>query len=93
MIDGRAVEIQVRTALQHVWAELSEKFSDIWGSGLKYGVGHPGILAVLRDCSMLVAAVENHELATPPVKALKMKQDVHGMMQNLIRGLSSGAGD
>jgi putative GTP pyrophosphokinase len=93
MIDGRAVEIQVRTTLQHLWAEYSEKFSDVWGSELKYGVGHPGILAVLENCSMLVAAVENHELATPPVKVLEMKQDVHGMMQNFIRDLSNGAGN
>src|SRR5262245_46773962 len=26
---GKAIEIQIRTTLQHLWAELSEKFSDV----------------------------------------------------------------
>ncbi|HMA51903.1 MAG TPA: hypothetical protein VKP60_19225 [Magnetospirillaceae bacterium] len=35
----RYVEIQVRSALQHMWAELSEKFADIIDPALKYGKG------------------------------------------------------
>jgi len=34
-----AVELQVRTALQHRWAEWSEKFADEFGQDLKYGGG------------------------------------------------------
>ncbi len=36
---GLPVEVQVRTDLQHVWAELSEKLADAFGSQLKYGGG------------------------------------------------------
>lgn len=37
--DGLPVEIQVRTPLQHQWAELNEKLGDRWGRGLRYGEG------------------------------------------------------
>jgi Region found in RelA / SpoT proteins len=33
------VEIQVRTKLQDAWAQISEKLGDIWGRGLRYGLG------------------------------------------------------
>ena len=36
---GKLIEIQVRTALQHLWAELSEKFSDVIDPAIKYGAG------------------------------------------------------
>ncbi|MEO6222828.1 MAG: hypothetical protein ABIP90_06225 [Vicinamibacterales bacterium] len=38
-IRERAVEIQLRTALQHLWAEFSEKLSDSFGIEVKYGGG------------------------------------------------------
>jgi Region found in RelA / SpoT proteins len=33
------VEIQVRTDLQHRWAEVVERLADQWGRGLRYGLG------------------------------------------------------
>jgi len=36
---GKLVEIQVRTSLQHLWAELSEKLSDVIDPTIKYGGG------------------------------------------------------
>lgn len=36
---GRSVEIQVRTALQDWWAQLSEKYSDLIDPAIKYGSG------------------------------------------------------
>jgi len=36
---NRPVEIQVRTELQHLWAQLSEKLSDAHGLAIKYGGG------------------------------------------------------
>ena len=38
---GVSVEIQVRTALQDLWAELSERLSDVVDSSIKYGGGDP----------------------------------------------------
>jgi putative GTP pyrophosphokinase len=42
------VEIQIRTDLQHAWAELSEKFADRFGIALKYGGGPPEIRRTVK---------------------------------------------
>lgn len=39
-VDGLRVEIQVRTSLQHHWAEVTEKLGDVWGRAIRYG-GEP----------------------------------------------------
>jgi ppGpp synthetase/RelA/SpoT-type nucleotidyltranferase len=51
MIDyaGRLIEIQVRTALQHLWAEMSEKISDVIDPAIKYGRGGNVILSFLAS--------------------------------------------
>lgn len=36
-IDGAVVEIQIRTLLQHEWAEAFERLADICGRGIRYG--------------------------------------------------------
>ncbi|HEV2707150.1 MAG TPA: hypothetical protein VGV59_14610, partial [Pyrinomonadaceae bacterium] len=59
---GKMIEIQVRTALQHLWAELSEKLSDIEGSAIKYGGGDAGVRAFLKLAYHLVATVESAEI-------------------------------
>jgi putative GTP pyrophosphokinase len=38
---GKPIEVQVRTQLQHVWAEMSEKYADVIDPAIKYG-GGPG---------------------------------------------------
>ena len=35
--EGQAIEIQVRTARQHEWAELFEKLADLVGRGIRHG--------------------------------------------------------
>jgi ppGpp synthetase/RelA/SpoT-type nucleotidyltranferase len=35
--DGLPVEVQVRTRLQHEWAEMFEKLADRFGRGIRYG--------------------------------------------------------
>lgn len=37
---GQSVEVQVRTPLQHLWAELSERLADVVDSNIKYGGGN-----------------------------------------------------
>jgi ppGpp synthetase/RelA/SpoT-type nucleotidyltranferase len=37
--DGYNVELQVRTHLQHLWAQVYERIADAWGRGIRYG--HP----------------------------------------------------
>lgn len=60
--DNKVVEIQVRTALQHLWAEWSEKLSDIVDPGIKYGVGNENLLQLLFRGSRLVASAESLEI-------------------------------
>jgi hypothetical protein len=35
--DDAPIEIQIRTAWQHEWAELFEKLADLVGRGIRYG--------------------------------------------------------
>lgn len=57
--NGRPVEIQVRTRLQHVWSEISEKISDVYGHSIKYGRGEPWALAFLSDLSNATSDLES----------------------------------
>lgn len=59
---GKTIEIQVRTALQHLWAELSEKFSDVVNPAIKYGGGDEDIQKVLIESSSLVSNQESLEI-------------------------------
>lgn len=58
----KVVEVQIRTLLQHSWAELSEKLSDIVDPAIKYGKGDRGILDVLLQASSQVAQEESQEV-------------------------------
>jgi ppGpp synthetase/RelA/SpoT-type nucleotidyltranferase len=61
-VDGRPVEIQVRTALQHLWAELSEKVADeLNDPTVKYGGGSAQVRDVLARSSQRVAEIESLE--------------------------------
>jgi putative GTP pyrophosphokinase len=59
--DGKLIEIQVRTALQHAWAEMSEKFSDVMEPSIKYGGGDATIQRVLQDASQIIDDEEASE--------------------------------
>lgn len=57
----RPIEIQVRTHLQHLWAEMSEKIADRYGQGLKYGEGPESWRAILISYSGLISLFEKFE--------------------------------
>ena len=61
-VEDKAVEIQVRTSLQHVWAELSEKLADVVDPAIKYGGGDESLLKLLKLASTLVLEEETAEL-------------------------------
>lgn len=58
---NKIIEIQVRTSVQQLWAELSEKFSDVEDPAIKYGGGDPAVQATLTETSELVARQESLE--------------------------------
>lgn len=86
---GLPVEVQVRTDLQHVWAESSEKLADAFGSQLKYGGGPKEIRELLNHFSTMIGDFEQHldmgEAAGPSVSELKSK--LRGAMVDLTLAL------
>jgi hypothetical protein len=60
-VAGIPVEIQVRTLLQHKWAELSEKLADVLDSSIKYGGGPTLVRTLLVGQSHLFAEIEDAE--------------------------------
>ena len=63
---GKPIEIQVRTMLQHTWAEFSEKCADIFDPGIKYGVGPKEVIDLLQKASQLLMELEAAELILSP---------------------------
>jgi ppGpp synthetase/RelA/SpoT-type nucleotidyltranferase len=65
-IDGRPVEIQVRTDLQDGWAQLYERFGDQAGRAIRYGRLLDGRLGNLQtmlfDLSALIAGHEEQDM-------------------------------
>lgn len=57
----KPVEVQVRTSYQHVWAELSEKLSDIFDPTIKYGGGDESLKQLLAKWSGVVRKEEQLE--------------------------------
>ena len=57
----KLIEIQIRTVLQHLWAEFSEKLSD-HDPGIKYGAGNRDIQYRLINLSRIISKFENIEL-------------------------------
>ncbi len=55
---GKSIEIQIRTQLQDMWAEFSEKLSDFSDRAIKYGGGAPVIQDLLSETSEMVAQHE-----------------------------------
>lgn len=57
-VNGFPLEIQVRSQLQHYWAQYSEMIADQRGQELKYGGGDVEIRSFLERLSLEVAQLE-----------------------------------
>jgi ppGpp synthetase/RelA/SpoT-type nucleotidyltranferase len=57
-VQGKPIEIQVRTALQHGWAEFSEALDRAAGGDIKYGGGPAEARETLDRLSDIVATLE-----------------------------------
>jgi len=60
--DGVLIELQIRTAAQHAWAELVEQLDRERGLRLKAGRADPEVMAVLSDASLAFADLEEGRL-------------------------------
>lgn len=72
---SKLVEIQVRTSLQQVWAELSEKLSDVMDPAIKYGRGIKSVIEPLLRLSTVVAQEEAKE-----ARLAKIESDLSVML-------------
>ena len=88
--EGRIVEIQIRTDLQHLWAELSEKLSDVLDPSLKYGKGNIVALEILDITSRLVSHHESTERRVVRLsKELRTRptEDLRGDIERLRKSI------
>ncbi len=69
------IEIQVRTKLQHTWAELSEKAADVIDPAIKYGGGPDRVRQLLQTTSEAIAA---HE------EAVTLLADLEGHVNQML---------
>ncbi|UUX94919.1 RelA/SpoT domain-containing protein [Aquabacterium sp. J223] len=83
------VEIQLRTALQHQWAEFSEKLSDRYGLEVKYGGGSESLKERLMGASILVAQIEAVELYGDR----SLVEQLRAMRNDLLNGLRTAAAE
>lgn len=72
---GKLIEIQIRTSPQHLWAELSEKYSDIVDPAIKYGGGSKDAQEILEKASKLVETEESNERLFTEVLMISSEQD------------------
>ena len=84
-LEGRAVEVQFRTQLQHLWAELSEKFADLFGIAIKYGGGDREVRENLDLISEAIEVLEDLEIA--PVVAPGTAKRLSELKENLRKTL------
>jgi putative GTP pyrophosphokinase len=57
-VEDARIEIQVRTEMQHFWAQLSERLSDIIDPSIKYGGGDSNIQEALSEVSSAISGFE-----------------------------------
>lgn len=83
MAQNKPVEIQVRTELQHLWAEQSEKMSDS-DPRIKYGGGDPDAQGLLLTNSTWIADIEKEEQALA-----ERKQELAERKGRLLKNLKN----
>jgi ppGpp synthetase/RelA/SpoT-type nucleotidyltranferase len=68
-VSGTLVEIQVRSSLQHLWGEFSEKLADVIDPSIKYGGGPTMVRALLGKTSAGIAKFEETESQIAVIEA------------------------
>jgi ppGpp synthetase/RelA/SpoT-type nucleotidyltranferase len=88
-VDGRLVEIQLRTALQDRWAQILERLADRWGRDIRYGaepespherVGaytRRSIVGLVRRLSPLIAECEETDRQRPAAGRLALSSTAY----------------
>ena len=94
---NKPIEVQVRTALQHVWAEMSEKCADMIDPSIKYGGGPQPVRDTLDEATQLIHSIEDAESAlvnagaadtTPARKLREIRDESAAILQTLLKDLT-----
>src|SRR5215470_3952829 len=72
-IDASLVEIQVRSRMQHLWAEPSERFSDVVDPAIEYGGGPPHVRELLARTSAVIEGFEKIEESLVRIRDMRAK--------------------
>lgn len=67
--EDKPIEVQIRTSLQHAWAEICEKLADVNDPVIKYGGGPAQPRRVLDSASRAIENVERMERDLAEAKA------------------------
>jgi len=98
----KPIEIQIRTSLQHIWAEMCEKLADRIDPSIKYGGGPEEARRLLERVGSLVEEMERLELllATKGAAGDQIAQELRSAREDYVKSISSifkeftdGAGD
>jgi ppGpp synthetase/RelA/SpoT-type nucleotidyltranferase len=78
------VEVQIRSFLQHLWAELSERLSDVVGLNIKYGGGDATLRNALTDFSEIVSELEEIEGSSASTDTVSLREKLVKTLSDLI---------
>lgn len=86
-ISGKLIEIQVRSSSQHLWAELSEKLSDVINPAIKYGGGPDEVRQALAAISTEMAKLEVLEKDMVQVQIRGVNEEQQEKLQEVREGV------
>jgi ppGpp synthetase/RelA/SpoT-type nucleotidyltranferase len=86
--DGSPIEVQIRTVLQHRWAELSEKLSDVVHVSVKYGGGPAKLREMLLKASSVVKWTELSDRRSQDLQARLENSQATLPVGNLVEELA-----
>ncbi|MBV9493355.1 MAG: RelA/SpoT domain-containing protein [Acidobacteria bacterium] len=86
--DEKPIEVQVRTSLQHAWAEICEKFADVVDPAIKYGGGPPDVRGTLDAATTLIARIEALEAALTELNSTFGSTELHQMKLEYLTRLT-----
>jgi ppGpp synthetase/RelA/SpoT-type nucleotidyltranferase len=74
-VDGIPVEVQIRTPLQDLWAQIFERLADAWGRGIRYGAEPDATVLAKVSYEARVAAVGQMGALSYSIAALESARE------------------